>query len=218
MRSLVRVPSPAEESFRDLVRAREDARGDLMRHRHRLSKFVLRREIRPPAGTLAAWSVPWMNWVPRLRLEDAPAQATHVDYLAAVEATLQRGSALDLALEETWPQSPFQTTIARLRCFRGIDTLSGCGVAAELGGFDRFEHPDRLTGFLGSSRAKTELIADRVWRTRSQLELAVVEYVGWLHFDRLHEALGDRPPAEFETLYAAQDMAMTTSIKIKKAN
>jgi transposase len=139
--SLVRVPSPAEEAFRDLVRAREDARGDLMRHRHRLSKFLLRREIRPPAGTLGAWSVPWMNWVRRLCFEDAAAHATHVDYLAAVEAALQRRSTLDLALEETWPQSPSQTTIARLRCFRGIDTLSACGVAAEVGGFDRFERP-----------------------------------------------------------------------------
>ena len=63
---------------------------------------------------------------------------------------------------------------------------------------------------------KTELIADRVWRTRSQLELAVVEYVGWFNHDRLHEALGDLPPAEFEALYNAQDMAITTSIKIRK--
>ena len=47
---------------------------------------------------------------------------------------------------------------------------------------------------------KTELIADRVWRTRSQLELAIVEYVGWFNDVRLHESLGDVPPAEFETL------------------
>ena len=47
---------------------------------------------------------------------------------------------------------------------------------------------------------KTELIADRVWRTRSQLELAIVEYVGWFNDVRLHESLGDLPPAEFETL------------------
>jgi hypothetical protein len=47
---------------------------------------------------------------------------------------------------------------------------------------------------------KTELIADRVWRSRSQLELAVVEYVGWFNHSRLHEALGDVPPVEFEQL------------------
>ena len=49
---------------------------------------------------------------------------------------------------------------------------------------------------------KTELIADRVWRTRSQLELAIVEYIGWFNHTRLHESLGDRPPAEIEALYA----------------
>jgi hypothetical protein len=49
---------------------------------------------------------------------------------------------------------------------------------------------------------KTELIADRVWRTKAQLELAVVEYVGWFNHDRLHEALGDIPPAEFELRHA----------------
>ena len=50
---------------------------------------------------------------------------------------------------------------------------------------------------------KTELIADRIWRTRTQLELAIVEYVGWFNATRLHEALGDRPPVEFERLHNA---------------
>src|SRR5205807_1906682 len=49
---------------------------------------------------------------------------------------------------------------------------------------------------------KTELIADRVWRDRAQLELAVVEWVGCFNTTRLHESLGDRPPAEFEALHA----------------
>jgi putative transposase len=51
---------------------------------------------------------------------------------------------------------------------------------------------------------KTELIADRVWRTRSQLELAIVEYVAWFNDERLHESLGDRPPGEVEALYASK--------------
>jgi putative transposase len=51
---------------------------------------------------------------------------------------------------------------------------------------------------------KTELIADRVWRTQTQLELAIVEWVAWFNNDRLHESLGDRPPAEVEALYAEQ--------------
>jgi putative transposase len=54
---------------------------------------------------------------------------------------------------------------------------------------------------------KTELIRDRVWQTRTQLELAVVEWVGWYNHDRLHSALGHIPPTEFEALYARQDDA-----------
>ena len=53
---------------------------------------------------------------------------------------------------------------------------------------------------------KTELIADRSWRSRTQLELAVVEYVSWFNNDRLHESLGDVSPAEFESLYVAQEV------------
>ena len=50
---------------------------------------------------------------------------------------------------------------------------------------------------------KTELISDRVWRSRSQLELAVVEYISWFNHDRLHQSLGDIPPVEFEQAAAA---------------
>jgi transposase InsO family protein len=56
---------------------------------------------------------------------------------------------------------------------------------------------------------KTELIADRVWTSRSQLELAVVEYVAWFNNTRLHEALEDRPPREIEELYAVKDRPTT---------
>jgi putative transposase len=48
---------------------------------------------------------------------------------------------------------------------------------------------------------KTELITDRAWRSRSQLELAVVEYIGWYNGARLHESLGDVPPVEYEQLH-----------------
>jgi len=62
---------------------------------------------------------------------------------------------------------------------------------------------------------KTELIADRVWQTKSQLELAIVEYISWFNHDRLHESLGDIPPTEHEDLYAAQNPA-EPSTKIKE--
>jgi putative transposase len=58
---------------------------------------------------------------------------------------------------------------------------------------------------------KTELIADRVWQSRSQLELAIVEWVGWFNHVRLHQALGDIPPAEFE------DNALSASAELEPA-
>ena len=62
---------------------------------------------------------------------------------------------------------------------------------------------------------KTELIADRIWRSRSQLELAVVEYVSWFNNERLHESLGDVSPAEFEDLYVRQgDQLISPLMKI----
>jgi putative transposase len=59
---------------------------------------------------------------------------------------------------------------------------------------------------------KTELIAERSWMSRTQLELAVVEYVAWFNNERLHETLDDRPPREIEELYAVKDKP-TTPIK-----
>lgn len=79
-------------------------------------------------------------------------------------------------------------------------TLTDHGVLASVGSVGDAYDNALAESFVDSF--KTELVADRVWRTRSQLELAIVEYLGWFNDARLHEALGDRPPAEFEALYA----------------
>ncbi len=77
-------------------------------------------------------------------------------------------------------------------------TLADHGVLASVGSVgDAFDNA-LAESFVDSF--KTELIADRVWRTRAQLELAVVEYIGWFNDSRLHQALGDLPPSEFERL------------------
>jgi putative transposase len=81
-------------------------------------------------------------------------------------------------------------------------TLEDHGVLASVGSVGDAYDNALAESFVDSF--KTELIADRVWRTRSQLELAIVEYVAWFNNARLHESLGDRPPAEVETLYAGQ--------------
>jgi putative transposase len=77
-------------------------------------------------------------------------------------------------------------------------TLADHGVLASVGSVGDAYDNALAESFVDSF--KSELIADRVWRTRSQLELAIVEYLGWFNHDRLHQALGDLPPAEYETL------------------
>jgi putative transposase len=58
---------------------------------------------------------------------------------------------------------------------------------------------------------KTELITDRIWRARTQLELAIIEWVAWFNNDRLHQSLGDIPPAEFETLSSSSTFDLSPS-------
>ena len=142
------VPSVADEQFRDLVRAIEDVRGDLMRARHRLGKFLLRRGERYP-GPGGAWTVKHLSWLGALQFPDACSHATFVDYLAAVQLLMGRRQGLLVALERQIPESSHAPVIARLRCLRGIDTLSAAGLCAEVGSFARFARPDRLSGFLG---------------------------------------------------------------------
>jgi len=90
-----------------------------------------------------------------------------------------------------------------------IDTLAQAGILASVGSVGDAYDNAMAESFVDSF--KTELIADRVWRARSQLELAIVEYLAWFNTTRLHEALGDLPPAEFEALYAPQDQTITLS-------
>ena len=141
------VPSVADEQFRDVIRAIEDCRSDLMRARHRLSKLLLRRELRW-TGPGSAWTQTHMRWLRAMRFEDTCSQAVFVDYLSSVEMLVARRATLIAALEQVIPDSRHAPTIAALRCLRGIDTLSAAGLCAEIGDWRRFR-PKQLSGFLG---------------------------------------------------------------------
>jgi transposase len=142
------VPTVADEQFRDLVRCIEDARGDLTRARHRLGKFLLRHGERYP-GAGRAWTVKHLRWLQALRLSERCAQATLADYLSAVELLMARRLSLIATLEDALPEVSHALVVARLRCFRGIDTLSAGGLCAEVGDWRRFPRPTQVSGFLG---------------------------------------------------------------------
>jgi transposase len=146
--SFVRVPSPEEERFRDLARAREAIRADLMRARHRVGKFLLRRELRFE-GPGSAWTQAHWRWLRAIGFEDAASAAVLEDYLGAVRSLEARRASAERSIEESWGDSPWAETIARLRCLRGIGTLTALGLCAEAGDLRRFAHPASLVAYFG---------------------------------------------------------------------
>ena len=142
-----RVPGPEEEALRDLVRAREAVRVDLMRCRHRLSKLLLRHGIRFDDG--AAWTERHRAWLAGVTLPYAAAQATLLDAPGAVDALTHRRGGLEREIVAMLPDSPWATAVGRLRCLRGIDTLTAVGLCSEIGDFERFARPEQLMSYVG---------------------------------------------------------------------
>jgi transposase len=140
------VPSRELEAARDLVRAREDARLDRMRDRHRLSKFCLRRGRRLPTRS---WGVARRKWLAEQRFEFAAQQQTFDTYVHALDLVDRRIEALERAIDEAAERGPWRELVARLRCLRGIDTLTALALVAEIGDFDRFRTAEELMAFVG---------------------------------------------------------------------
>jgi transposase len=135
----VAVPTVDQEAARDLVRAREDCRGDLMRARHRLSKLLLRHGIVYYGGD--AWTRQHDLWLRTEALGQLTTRATRLSFDADYEtvlATKARRDRLDAAIEEMAADSEFTGLVRRLGCLRGVNTLTGFGLAVEIGEWHRF--------------------------------------------------------------------------------
>jgi transposase len=144
----VAVPTIEAESLRDLVRAREDLRGDLMSARHRVAKLLLRHDVRFD-GSERNWTQPHLKWLSTVRFAHPGTQAAFDDYRGAVDALIIRRGELERQIAEQLPLSPWAQTAQRLMCLRGIDTLTAAGLCAEIGDFERFGHPEQLMSYLG---------------------------------------------------------------------
>jgi transposase len=143
----VTVPSPSFEAARHLCRAREQVRADLMRCRHRVSKLLLLHgRVYPEPST---WTQRHRQWLARQRFEHAETELAYLDTLAAVEGLAARKAALDERLSRLALAGDWAATVARLRCFRGIDTLTALVLCLEIGDFARFSRPARLVSWLG---------------------------------------------------------------------
>ena len=135
----VAIPSVDQEAARDLVRAREECRGDLMRARHRLSKLLLRHGIVYYDGD--AWTGKHDAWLRRTALPQLSDRATRLAFDSdydTVLVTKARRDRLDAAIEEMVVDSEFTPLVRRLGCLRGVSTLTGFSLAVEMGDWHRF--------------------------------------------------------------------------------
>jgi len=133
----VTVPSVEQEAARDLVRAREDCRGDLMAARHRLSKLLLRQGIVYYGGK--AWTTRHEAWLRTHRFDTRGLQLAYDTAFDAMLATLDRRDRLDQAIVEMAADSVFTAVVTRLGCVRGIATLTAFGLATEIGDWHRLD-------------------------------------------------------------------------------
>lgn len=144
------VPDAAHEALRDLVRAREAAKKDQLRARHRLDKFLLRHGRRPMG--VKPWTMKYLEWVKReVHFEQTAQEATLLDYLHEVEHMGARIVRLDGAIEEAVKLAPSQMrgVIEALQALRGIAHVSAVTVVAELGELSRFARAKQLMAYGG---------------------------------------------------------------------
>jgi transposase len=144
--TVVQPPTPDDEAVRDLARARDDAREDLQRGRHRLGKLLLRRGLHYPGRN---WTPAHRRWIDSLTWTHVAERAVVDDYLLAIDHTEARLLELDARLAEIAEQDPYREPVGWLRCFRGIDTLTAMLILAELHDFRRFASARALMAFLG---------------------------------------------------------------------
>jgi transposase len=130
------VPSLEQETARDLVRAREDCRADLMRARHRLSKLLLRHGIVYYGGE--AWTGKHDTWLRSQRFDLWPSRVTFEESYDAVLTATARRDRLDTEIEAMAADSQYTAIVRRLGCLRGVATLTGFALAVEIGDWHRF--------------------------------------------------------------------------------
>jgi transposase len=120
---------------------------DLMRCRHRLSKLLLRHGLRFDDGP--AWSQRHRDWLAQVTLQWPAAQATLLDAHGAIDALVHRREQLEREIVALLPGCPWAVQVGRLRCLRGVDTLTAVGLCAEVGDFERFARAEQLMSYIG---------------------------------------------------------------------
>jgi transposase len=144
------VPDADHEALRDLVRAREAAKKDELRARHRLGKFLLRRGCRAPEA-VKAWTKRHTEWLGSLHFEHLAQEVVLVDYRHEVDHAVERVLRLERAIDEAVERVPAskRAVIEGLQALRGVSKVTAVTVYSEVGELSRFARPRLLMGYTG---------------------------------------------------------------------
>lgn len=144
------VPDAATEALRDLLRARETAKQDQLRARHRIGKFLLRHGRHRPSE-MRAWTRGHGEWLGQQRFALPTLQVVYDEYRAAVQWHADRIARLEVAIGEALPTlaAPQQTLVAALTALRGVQVITAATVVSELGTLRRFASARQLMGYTG---------------------------------------------------------------------
>jgi transposase len=144
------VPDAAHEALRDLVRAREAAKKDQLKARHRLGKFLLRHGRRPEG--IKAWTKQYLEWIKsHVRFDQPALEATLSDYVDEVDHVAARIVKLEKAIDEAVQEAPaeIRAVVEALQALRGVAQTTAATIVSELGSLSRFPSPRQLMGYSG---------------------------------------------------------------------
>lgn len=187
----VAVPDPAMEAARDLARAREDCRKDLMRARNLLSKFLLRKGVAYEPGR-KAWTQAHRRWLRSIELGDPCERLVFDEYLQSVCALELKRGRLDAAIAERAEGPDLGPVVAALRAVRGISLVTGFSLAAEVGDFSRFATARQFmsyTGLVPSESSSGEAVSrGAITRTGNGHVRTLLVEAAWHHSKRYSPA------------------------------
>ena len=219
--AVVRVPGPADEAVRDLVRAREDAVRECRNARHRLKALLLRNGI-PYAGK-CSWTAAHLRWLATVKLEHVAQQIGFQEYLHSISEATTRIARLEQAMRDALEDWALKPLVQALMSMRGVQLIAAMTLVAELQDFVRFQTPRQLMAYVGLVPGEHSTGAKRrqgsITKAGNSAARRMLVEIAWhyQHGPRVSTAIASRhdqlPKAVTDIAWAAQ---LRLSAKFKR--
>lgn len=216
------VPPPEVEAAREMTRAHDACRRDLMNARHRVSKMLLRHGRVYPKPT--TWTAEHRRWLSRQQFDEPASQMVFAELIASIDGLTARKAAIALSLSQIATDERWWPTVARLRAFRGIDTLTALSIHLELGAdWKRFDRAPALGAWLGLTptlnQSGESSHQGSITKTGSTLARRLLVESAW-HYGReprLGATLANRQAGQPDHILAIANRAQQRLFKVNKA-